>query len=292
MELLDLEFSLVGFILFLALTVFVFWIAKKKSFFHLPSQGESLPPVTFKQTLGAFLTYALFSFIVLPLVLVFFGWLKTGQIGKLGLSAHTLSWVQIGALWLIFFLLVLYLFLIRKESRNYIFWATKEKSFSRAYKGFGMGIVAWFVSYPFVLLVSLIIKYVSNKIWGPTDAEQVAVKYLKSTMDSPVLFGAMILTIVVIVPFTEELLFRGFLQNFIKRHLGRNWAIGLTALLFSLAHFSLSQGMTNVQLLTSLFLLALFISFIYEREGTLWAPVGLHVIFNAWNVLLIALSAE
>jgi membrane protease YdiL (CAAX protease family) len=100
-----------------------------------------------------------------------------------------------------------------------------------------------------------------------------------------------ILAIVILVPFIEELLFRGFLQSFLKRYVERKWAIVITAALFAIVHFAPSQKEGNVQLIGALFILACFLGFAYEKEGTLWAPIGLHVAFNGASVLMIAFGS-
>ena len=265
-------------------------MAKRNGFFRLPPPSHHLP-VTFFQTLGAFLTYLIFALLILPIILVVLALLTTGEISSIKkLPSLWTAWLQVGSLWMIFLLLILYCFLINPRSRHFIFWGEGERSFRRFLKGLGMGVVAWVVSYPFVLFVSLIAKYISVWIWGETKVEQVAVKHLKMTMGDPYLFSSMVFAVVILVPYLEELLFRGFFHNLMKRYLGRNWAIGLTAVVFSLAHFSFSQGIGNFQLILSLFVLALFLSFIYEREGTLWAPMGLHVAFNGLNVMMIIFS--
>jgi len=152
-----------------------------------------------------------------------------------------------------------------------------------------MGIVGWCISFPCVLIVGLCARYISIWIWGQADIEQVAVKQLKLTMGIPYLFGLMAFAIIIVVPVMEELLFRGFLQNFLKRYLGRNWAMVLAAVIFALAHFSPSQGVGNFQLILSLLALSFFLSFIYEREQTLFASMALHMAFNGFSVMLITL---
>jgi membrane protease YdiL (CAAX protease family) len=87
---------------------------------------------------------------------------------------------------------------------------------------------------------------------------------------------------VVLVPFAEELLFRGVLYPALKQ-LGRPgvawWG---SAILFGAVHFNL---MTFVPLT----LLGLVLAWLYERTGTLLAPVFAHSLFNLANLLLMVL---
>ena len=105
------------------------------------------------------------------------------------------------------------------------------------------------------------------------------------TFAHPSLFVLTISTIVIFAPVIEELLFRGFLQSFIRQHLGSKQAICITSVLFAFFHYSSEQGIGNLPIIISLFVLSLFIGFIYEKRGSLAAPIALHAIFNAVNVV-------
>jgi len=286
----DVDLTAGGFLFSLLLALSVFWVAKRNHFFKLPQQSLEVP-VYFKQALGAFLVYLIFSLILLPIVLVLIVLLTTGDLSNLKhIPQQWLGWIQALALWTLSLLLLLYCFSISKQSRRFIFWGEGVRSIHRFWSAIGMGILTCLISYPFVLLVGLISKYISLKLWGTVEVEQVAVKQLELSMGKPVLFILMVLAVVFIVPFAEELLFRGFFQNFFKRRFGRNWAIALSTIVFSLAHFAKSQGAGNFQLIFSLAVLAFFLGFIYERQRTLWASYGLHMTFNAWNILMIIFS--
>src|SRR5205823_4427989 len=115
------------------------------------------------------------------------------------------------------------------------------------------GIVTWIVSYPIVVLCALITEIFSLKFFGVKGVEQVAVEQLKSILAVRWLFILLSLTVIFIVPFIEELLFRGFLQTYLRERMGSKYAIIITALLFSSFHFSIKQGIGNIELLVSLF---------------------------------------
>jgi len=243
--------------------------------------------------LGAFLIYILVDLVVLQAIRLFFPSLSLAGAGGHTTTRAiqtTMGWLQLVLLGSFFLILALYLWLLKKKTRKYIFWGEGKASIRRLFEGIRGGSLAWLISYPCVLLMGILGKYLTRLIWGPTQVEQAAVKQLKMTMQNPFLFLCMIVMIIFLVPIMEELLFRGFLQNSLKRYLGRWWAILLTAILFACAHFSSSQGVGNLQLILSLFVLAFFLGFVYEKTGTLWAPIGLHMMFNAFNVLLIALD--
>ena len=122
--------------------------------------------------------------------------------------------------------------------------------------------------------------------------DQVAVKNLKSILSYPLLLTSTIGVIVIMVPLAEEMLFRGFFQNWIIQRIGRFKGILVTSLLFAGFHFSISQGWANVELLLSLFVLSCYLGFIYERQRSLWAAAGLHMAFNAFSVGIILLQDQ
>lgn len=285
MEVVDTQQAVGGMIISSLIALIVFFIARWAGYFRLPPSLKKTP-VTFRQTLGVFLIYILLAYLILPLLTI--GMIRLFNFQNL--SREAMISIQIALLFLLFFCLSSYCFLIQSQSRDYIFWGSRKPNAKLTLKSILMGLVSWFVSYPFVFLVGMITSLISLAIWKEAKVEQVAVKQLKMTMGHPALFGIMIFLVVIIVPFMEELLFRGFLQSFLKNFLGRIGGIIVTGIIFAVVHFSPSQGTGNFQLICSLFVLALFLGFIYEREGSLWAPFSLHAFFNGFSVLLIIFS--
>jgi membrane protease YdiL (CAAX protease family) len=100
-----------------------------------------------------------------------------------------------------------------------------------------------------------------------------------------------------IVPFYEEILFRGFATTAWARAVGPAAAIIRTSVLFALAHI-LSQGGENfgealgvaVVAATARLPVALALGWVFIRRRSVWASVGLHATFNA-ILLVLAESA-
>jgi hypothetical protein len=115
--------------------------------------------------------------------------------------------------------------------------------------------------------------------------DQTAVRFVKMTLEHPPYFLLAALSVSVLAPLIEETLFRGFLQSFIRKHLGSTQAIWITATCFSLFHFSLDQGVGNIPIIGSLFCLALFLGFLYEKQRSLLASITLHATFNTFSIL-------
>lgn len=290
MDIISSEQSLGTFLYLLLLLIFVIWVAKQSGFFRLPPPTH-LPPVTWIHLAGGVLTYFIAALVIVPLLATLVVYFITGSMISLqNVPSLWKGWAQLGGLCLLLVMLVIYCFQIAASTRHFIFWGEKPANRHRLIKSIGMGVAAWLVSYPFVLIATAATSAITKWIWGETHLEQVAVKQLKMTMGNTPLFLSMVVVVSLFVPFMEELLFRGLLQNVLKRYMRRTVAIGLTALIFACFHFAPSQGVGNFQLILSLFVLSSFLGFIYERERTLWAPIAMHASFNALNILVIFYS--
>ena len=147
---------------------------------------------------------------------------------------------------------------------------------------------AWSIAFPLVLFFSQALELLIYSIFNIKSLpDQVAVKFLKMTFENPVYLLLSVTSIVVLAPIVEETLFRGFLQTFIRQHLGSRQAVLITSALFSFFHYSSEQGLGNIPIIGSLFILALFLGYLYERQGSLIAPMALHASFNAISVMNI-----
>ena len=107
---------------------------------------------------------------------------------------------------------------------------------------------------------------------------QESVKLLQTTQD-PMVLWLMGLAAVLVAPLCEELLFRGFLYPVAKKFTGPWLAACSSALFFAAAHGNLSA-------LLPLFLFGLLLVWIYEKTGSLWAPIAVHFCFNSATVIV------
>ena len=150
-----------------------------------------------------------------------------------------------------------------------------------------MGALCWFLTFPLISVLGHLIDIVVRTLFELKVYEQVAVRFLKMAKGHPVLLIIALITIVIVAPFLEEFLFRGILQTFLKKHLGRKGGITLASAIFALFHFAPSQKAGNISLLISLFAFACFLGFLYEKRRSLFAPIGLHMTFNLMSALRI-----
>ncbi len=107
---------------------------------------------------------------------------------------------------------------------------------------------------------------------------QETVKILQSSTD-PVILGLMTFAAVIVAPICEEIVFRGYFYSASKKFAGP-WVAGIcSALVFASAHGSLAA-------LLPLFIFGCVLVFVYEKTGSLWAPMAVHFSFNGATVLV------
>ncbi len=265
-----LIFGIIGF--------FFHRFAAQNKFYKLPeTPTKHLTKLSFILVLLGFLLYIIGS-ITLPLVVPraiapFFSSFTTATIW-----GHLLSLAGVFLALCGFYLTIL--------QENFLkIW--KNSQDSSLLKDAFWGFATWFLAFPFVAVVEQLADLFVYSVFGLKEYEQVAVRFLKAALHEPMQLLAALLLILLIAPLLEELLFRGLLQNWIKKHLGSKAALLLASLGFALFHISASHGAGNLSLVFSLFTFSCFLGFIYERQQSLIASVVLHSTFNAVTALRI-----
>lgn len=138
----------------------------------------------------------------------------------------------------------------------------------------------------FLAILPLFLAMVQVTVWagqsvhGPTyRMEQHRELLLLETCPHWSLAVSIVLMAVVVAPLAEELLFRGLVQSTIRSWVGRPWAaVGLTSVFFAVIH-------QNVEHWPALFVLGAGMGYAYERSGSLWQPILIHVLFNGTTIL-------
>ncbi|MDQ2086661.1 CPBP family intramembrane glutamic endopeptidase [Herbivorax sp. ANBcel31] len=90
----------------------------------------------------------------------------------------------------------------------------------------------------------------------------------------------LLLSIGILYPVLEEVVFRGFIFNELKKNISLTKAIGIQAFLFGLFHLNAVQG-------SYAFLLGLLFAYIYLWTGSIWAPIMFHIAINSYSVMSI-----
>lgn len=273
--------------LFWAFALCVLGIAWGLGYFR--SSHSSLPrsgsPMTATAVFGVGVIYLLFLVLVVPLLaqgylLFFHGW---GE-GEKTLGEKGSAWV--GVIAALFLATTLHIYSrIQGPAVRQEVWGASRTQWKR---DMALGAASWLISFPCVVafgrLVGLFVE-----LFVRAEGEQLAVTRLKESLDSPLLGVLTFASIISAVPLAEEIFFRGFIQNYLRKYLSRVSTISVSALIFTSFHFASSQGLKNLELLASLWVLALFLGWLYERQRSLWAPLALHMVFNfvsgVWIIL-------
>lgn len=286
--------SLLGFSGILA--IMISWIAWRYGFYKFPSPQNSPPSekLHFWELISVFAVFLLMMAIVVPVLSLAWLSVKAGHVvnfAQLDIDASTQGQLNVFAIVLSFAAVVGFAWMLNPRVWRVIWGREAFRGLKRNLKDCSLGIVSWFICFPIVVAAGQLIALIVLVFDLPVEKfEQVAVRYLKMTAEHPYLLGIMAFLLIFVVPIVEEILFRGFLQTWLKQNFGRGRAIVIASSIFAFFHFSLSQGLYNVELLLSLFILSCFLGFLYERQQSLWASIGLHAIFN--TVSVIAITSE
>jgi membrane protease YdiL (CAAX protease family) len=280
-----IEESLISLLIFGLIGLYTNWAGYNRGFYSW-SKRPSIPlPLT--QLVAVFTIYVgcirLSPFLAEAMFALLAPLFSSGAIlNSLQFTLHTII------------LICLLLFgITRGNSWISLIFQDRSLTFKRSFfKAVILGSCTWLLAFPIVTVVGQFCDILVYKIYGFKSFEQVAVRYLKTSITSPSELALALTTILIYAPLIEEILFRGYLQNFLKRYLGAEAAILLTALCFACFHYSASQGLGNISLITSLFTFALFLGFIYERQRSLYASISLHVTFNLISTMRILYFPE
>ena len=166
--------------------------------------------------------------------------------------------------------------------------------FARGIKGFGLNIktihkdfLAAFINllaiWPIMLVVITLTMFFAKVVKGP-DYQIQQHEGLISITENPVLWARIAITVtaVIVTPFLEELLFRGLLQTTFRSILRTKYAawiaIAITSILFAMMHAIPTHWPT-------LFVLGVCLGYSYEKSGSLYRPIFIHMIFNATSII-------
>lgn len=96
--------------------------------------------------------------------------------------------------------------------------------------------------------------------------------------DAVVIRLLMAISVVIIAPVVEEVVFRGYIYTVTKRYTARIFSTLISAVLFAVVH-------NYIPGLVPLAFLAILLTISYEITGSLWAPISIHALFNASTLL-------
>ena len=153
------------------------------------------------------------------------------------------------------------------------------------------GLIGLAIVWPWVSLVANIGNLVQSALGGatPPDVAHRTLDALREHVHEPSAWGVA-LVVVTLTPLTEEVVWRGAVQQALKRlGIPRLVAIGCTAVLFALVHWNAVPDASRLSALPALAMLGFALGWLMERTGRLIAPVVAHAAFNAANLLLFSM---
>lgn len=151
------------------------------------------------------------------------------------------------------------------------------------------GIIAIIIVLPIVLGLATVLQLITERVTGtpPDPLAHEALVALADGRDSAWFWGKAIL-VVLAAPIVEEVLYRGLLQESLRRHRvlmgGSPWGSIIGAsIFFTVMHL----GAVEWQAILPLFVLSLALGCVFARTGRLVAPIVMHMIFNGFNLFFI-----
>ncbi len=154
----------------------------------------------------------------------------------------------------------------------------------------GAAVLGLLIAWPIVQFTAEIAA--SIQAWLTTQAPApLAHRTLRELAAEPEISGWMLLLIavvVVLVPLLEEVVFRGAIQGCLRSLTASPWpGILLTSILFGVMHLNVAEPAA----VPGLVVFGTALGVVYERTGTLLAPVLMHALFNLGNIVLMLWSA-
>ena len=154
---------------------------------------------------------------------------------------------------------------------------------------FPVGLGCFVLAYPFIELMGMLGVWLYQQL-AETEPESVAHPTLRRLVDDPsdMWTWGIVGAAVIAVPVIEEVVYRVFLQGALLKWLKSPWmSIIVTSLIFALMHRVGGEGFA-VPWHAVPVILALGVScgVAYERTKRVGVPIGMHICFNALNVVM------
>ncbi len=243
----------------------------------------------FFDVLGAFLFYLLAQVLVVPFFFQLLHLTRTG-----GEWTGGVDWMLSDPIRPLFYValiiftaiaMAVYVLIVDRASLSAI-WGKYPLSSSHFLVMFGV----WCIAYPLVLGVSNGTHLLMERWVTIPEMDQSAVEQVRQMFAHPFLYAITAFGITTLVPIVEEILFRGYLQQWLKRYVSVTLSVVVASLIFAFFHFSLHQGWMNVELIAALFTFSLFLGYVREKYQSLNASICLHGIFNGITLAVMTVQ--
>ena len=140
------------------------------------------------------------------------------------------------------------------------------------FKNISSGIAGYIFILPLLFAVLIFSVWILNLLGYKPEPQPVFEVFMEEKRGGFLLF--FVIFVSVLGPIIEEIFFRGFMYNAIKKHIGIIGAAFISASVFSLLH-------TNIVGFFPIMILGLLLAYLYERTGSLVASMTVHVVHNS-----------
>lgn len=135
------------------------------------------------------------------------------------------------------------------------------------------GLSGYFAALPLVILIALL----NQKLLGDQGGGNPLLELIIQSHD-PLTAALLFMMVAGLAPFFEEILFRGFFLTSLTRYLPMWGAIGISGIVFAIAHLNLAD-------ILPLTVLGCVLGFVYSRSQNLLSSMLLHSLWNSGSFL-------
>ncbi len=133
-----------------------------------------------------------------------------------------------------------------------------------------------------VILVNFLLVYIFPNFIDGNMPDAIKRSFDSITNSNPFLI---LLTVGILAPVAEEILFRGAIYNLIKDKFNKFAAVIVSAILFAVIHMNLYQASYAL-------IIGLFMGFIIMKTGSLWLTIIFHIAYNTLSVIYGSLNPK
>ncbi len=207
-------------------------------------------------------------------------WVTTGGLPQLETltSDKILAFISIASVLPAHLLTLGLIWLVVTQGRKFPFWPTIKFHWPE-----GLRPVTGTIICVVIAIVLFVIGAAATYFWGGNRTQ------LDALVESSI--AARMATAFIAVftaPLVEELIYRGVLYSALQRAVGTGITIGIVSLLFAGVH--VFQYIDNLAVIAVITLLSFTLTLVRAQTGSVLAPFVIHLVFNAIQSVIIALS--
>ena len=170
---------------------------------------------------------------------------------------------------------ILFVFVVKKYHQNIETVGLTEKGFFRSTF---YGVAGYIALLPVILVIMVATYFVTKWIKYQPPVQPIVQVFIEEKETSVLWISTIFAAI--FGPIAEEVFFRGFVYNAVKKKFGIMVSVFSTAIIFSLLH-------AHIVGFLPIMVLGVLLAYLYEKTGSLVAPITVHIIHNMGMVVLV-----